>query len=612
MFRWFETRVDPFQSYDAAKPLPRTLPAFYGSMLWPMRWVIVVCLIAGGLAALAEVLVFSYMSRIVDMLGEASPQTIWQTHGREILFMGFVALLLRPLVDFFAIVLNNLSYLPPVAAMVRWRSHRQVLRQSLGFFQNDFAGRIAQKIVQTGPAVGDSFHTVLDALWYAAIYTLSALILLADFDARLVAIFVVWIIAFIATATWIVPRIGLAAKNMSEARSTMTGRIVDSYTNIQTVKLFAHTDREDQYALGAIESTYTTFRREMRLFTVMELMLLVNNTFLTAGICGVSIWLWSIGEIGVGAVAAGTALVLRLSAMTGWIMWSLAQFYQNLGVMMEGIETITKPVEIIDVDGAKRLSVENGGIHFENSRFMYGRDVGGIDGIDLKIGAGERIGLVGRSGAGKSTFVNLLLRFYDLESGKITIDGQNISKVTQDSLRAHISVVTQDTALLHRSVLDNILYSRPEATEADAIAAAKRARAHDFILDLADPDGGAGYQAQVGERGVKLSGGQRQRIAIARAILKDAPILVLDEATSALDSEVEAEIQDELASLMEGKTVIAIAHRLSTIAHLDRIIVMDQGRIVEQGRHGDLLAAESLYAGFWKRQSGGFLDLAAE
>ena len=612
MFRWFETRVDPFQAYDATKPLPRTLPRFYRSMLWPMRWVIAVCLIFSGLAALAEVLVFSYMSRIVDMLGEASPETIWQTHGREILFMGFVALFLRPIADFFAIVLSNLSYLPPVAAMVRWRSHRQVLRQSLGFFQNDFAGRIAQKIVQTGPAVGDSFHTVLDALWYAGIYTISALVLLADFDARLVAIFAIWIIAFIAIATWIIPRIGMAAKQMSEARSSMTGRIVDSYTNIQTVKLFAHTDREDQYALGAIESTYTTFRREMRLFTVMELLLLINNTFLTAGICGVSIWLWSIGEIGVGAVAAGTALVLRLSAMTGWIMWSLAQFYQNLGVMMEGIETITKPVDVVDTKHAKPFAVEKGAIHFENTQFMYGRDVGGIDGIDLKMRAGERVGLIGHSGAGKSTFVNLLLRFYDLESGKIAIDGQDISQVMQDSLRARISVVTQDTALLHRSVMDNILYSRPEATEADVLAAAKRARAHDFILDLADPDGGKGYQAQVGERGVKLSGGQRQRIAIARAILKDAPILVLDEATSALDSEVEAEIQDELASLMEGKTVIAIAHRLSTIAHLDRIIVMDQGRIVEQGCHADLLAAEGLYAGFWKRQSGGFLDLVAE
>jgi len=400
MFRWFETRVDPFQPYDATKPLPQTLPAFFGSMLWPMRWVIVVCLIFGGLAALAEVLVFSYMQRIVDMLGEASPETIWQTHGREILFMGFVALFLRPIVDFFAIVLNNLSYLPPVAAMVRWRSHRQVLRQSLGFFQNDFAGRIAQKIVQTGPAVGDSFHTVLDALWYAGIYTISALVLLADFDARLVAIFAIWIVAFVVLATWIVPRIGMAAKKMSEARSAMTGRIVDSYTNIQTVKLFAHTDREDLYALESIDSTYTTFRREMRLFTVMELFLLVNNTFLTAGICGVSIWLWSIGEIGVGAVAAGTALVLRLSAMTGWIMWSLAQFYQNLGVMMEGIETITRPVDIVDSKTAKPLSVSAGTIHFENTRFMYGRDVGGIDGIDLKISAGERIGLIGRSGAG--------------------------------------------------------------------------------------------------------------------------------------------------------------------------------------------------------------------
>ena len=612
MFRWFETRVDPFQSYDDTKPLPRKLRPFFAAMLWPMRWVIAIAMVLGGLAALAEVLVFSYMQRIVDMLGEASPETIWQTHGSELLVMAFIALFLRPLVDFLAITFTNLSYLPPVAALVRWRAHRQVLQQSLGFFQNDFAGRIAQKIVQTGPAVGDGFYTVLDALWYALIYTISAIILLADFDWRLMVIFGIWMIAFVAIAYFIVPRIGMAAKAMSEARSNMTGRIVDSYTNIQTVKLFAHTDREDGYGLDAIRDTYTTFRAEMRLFTWMELMLLVNNTFLTAGICGMSIWLWSIGEIGVGAVAAGTALVLRLSAMTGWIMWSLSQFYQNLGVMMEGIETISKPVDITDAPDAKALAVRNGGIKFDNAHFMYGRDVGGIDKIELSVKPGERIGLVGRSGAGKSTFVNLLLRFYDLESGRIEIDGQDISLVTQDSLRAHISVVTQDTALLHRSVMDNILYGRPDASAEQAMAAAKRARAHDFIQDLADPDGRAGYDAQVGERGVKLSGGQRQRIAIARAILKDAPILVLDEATSALDSEVEAEIQDELASLMEGKTVIAIAHRLSTIAHLDRIVVMDKGRIAEQGTHAELLDRNGLYAGFWKRQSGGFLDLAAE
>ena len=612
MFRWFETRVDPFQTYDDTKPLPRELRPFFIAMLWPMRWVIAVALVFGAMAALAEVLVFSYMQRIVDMMGEATPETIWETHGSELLLMAFIALFLRPIVDLIAITITNLSYLPPVAAMVRWRAHRQVLRQSLGFFQNDFAGRIAQKIVQTGPAVGDSFFTVLDALWYALIYTMSAVILLADFDWRLMLIFGIWMASFVAIAVYIVPRIGLAAKAMSEARSTMTGRIVDSYTNIQTVKLFAHTDREDGYALHAINNTYTTFRKEMRLFTWMEVLLLINNTFLTAGICGVSIWLWSIGEIGVGAVAAGTALVLRLSAMTGWIMWSLSQFYQNLGVIMEGIETISRPVDITDSPDAKALTVPAGALRFDAAHFMYGRAIGGINKIDLRVAPGERIGLVGRSGAGKSTFVNLLLRFYDLETGRIEIDGQDIAHVTQDSLRAHISVVTQDTALLHRSVMENILYGRPDATHEQAMNAAKRARAHDFINDLADPDGGTGYDAQVGERGVKLSGGQRQRIAIARAILKDAPILVLDEATSALDSEVEAEIQEELASLMHGKTVIAIAHRLSTIAHLDRIIVMDKGKIAEQGTHAELLDQNGLYAGFWKRQSGGFLDLAAE
>ena len=612
MYRWFETRVDPFQSYDDSKPLPRTLWRFFGTMLYPVRWVVALALALAGVAALAEILVFHYMQRIVDLLGEATPETLWQIYGTELLVMAFVALFLRPLVDLVAITITNLTYLPPVAAMVRWRTHRQVLRQSLGFFQNDFAGRIAQKIVQTGPAVGDGMYNVIDALWYALIYTIGAIVLLADFDWRLVTVFAIWLVLYIALAAWIVPRIGHAAKAMSEARSSMTGRIVDSYTNIQTVKLFAHSDREHGYAREAMHDTWTTFRKQMRLFTIMETLLLVNNTLLTGGVCGVAIWLWTIGETGVGAVAAATALVLRLSAMTGWIMWSLSQFYQNLGVMMEGVETITKPVEIMDAPDAESLRVSQGEIVFDGAHFMYGRDVGGVDGIDLRIAPGERVGLVGRSGAGKSTFVNLLLRFYDLESGRILIDGQDVARVTQDSLRAQISVVTQDTALLHRSVMDNILYGRPEASITAARAAAERARAQEFISDLADPDGNTGYDAQVGERGVKLSGGQRQRIAIARAILKDAPILVLDEATSALDSEVEAEIQDELATLMEGKTVIAIAHRLSTIAHLDRIVVMDAGRIVEEGTHADLLARDGQYAGFWKRQSGGFLGLAAE
>ncbi len=612
MFRWFANRVDPFQPYAIDDGIPPTLTKFFVAMLWPVRKIIVLALILGGAVALLEMLMFRYVQRLVDILGETTPATLWADHGTEIMVMAFVALFLRPVVDFIAVCTINLTYLTPVAALVRWRTHRHVLRQSVGFFQNDFAGRIAQKIVQTGPAVGDSAFNVIDALWYSTIFTLGALLLLAENDARMVIPFVLWLAAYIALAVYIVPRVGRSSHAMSEARSAMTGRVVDSYTNIQTVKLFAHSDREDGYAREAIEDTYTTFQHQMTLFSMMEVALLLLNTLLIAGVCGMGLWLWSNGEIGVGGVAASTAVMLRISAMTTWVMWSLTQLFQNIGVAMEGYETISRAREVVDIPNAAPLTVTQGEITFQNMRFMYGREVGGVRNIDTVIRPGERVGLIGRSGAGKSSLVNLLLRFYDVEAGRILIDGQDIATVTQDSLRANISVVTQDTALLHRSVMDNILYGRPDATEEQAIEAAKRAHAHDFILDLSDPSGRTAYDAHVGERGVKLSGGQRQRIAIARAILKDAPVLILDEATSALDSEVEAEIQDELAELMQGKTVIAIAHRLSTIAHLDRIVVMDAGQIVEDGTHDTLLDRNGLYANFWKRQSGGFLNLAAE
>ncbi len=612
MFRWFETRVDPFQPYDDKSAVPPTLTKFFVAMIWPVRWVVAMALVFGAAVALLEMLMFRYVQRLVDMMESTTPAEIWAAHGTEILVMAAVALLLRPMVDLIAICLINISYLTPVAALVRWRTHRHVLRQSVGFFQNDFAGRIAQKIIQTGPAVGDAVYTVLDALWYSSIFTLGALLLLADADWRMTIPFLLWLAAYVALAVYIVPRSGRAAKEMSEARSAMTGRIVDSYTNIQTVKLFAHSAREDAYAREAIDETYTTFQAQMRLISMMEAGLLVINTLLIAGVCGMGLWLWSNGEIGVGAVAASTAVMLRISAMTTWIMWALTQLFQNIGVAMEGYETIARTREVVDAPEAPALTVTRGEIAFHKTRFLYGREVGGVRHVDLTIAPGQRVGLIGRSGAGKSSLVNLLLRFYDVEEGRIEIDGQDIARVTQDSLRANISVVTQDTALLHRSVMDNILYGRPDATPEQARQAAERARAHDFIVDLSDPAGRTGFEAHVGERGVKLSGGQRQRIAIARAILKDAPILVLDEATSALDSEVEAEIQEELADLMEGKTVIAIAHRLSTIAHLDRIVVMDAGRVVEDGTHAALLEKGGLYASFWKRQSGGFLGMAAE
>lgn len=608
MFRWFETRIDPFQPYDTSAEMPPTLRGFFIRMLWPVRKVIALCLFLSAAVALFEMLMFHYVERLIDIMGSTTPATFWAEHWTEILVMAFVAFMLRPIVEFFSISLVNQTYLTPVAALVRWRTHRHVLRQSVGFFQNDFAGRIAQKVIQTGPAVGDAMYTVIDALAYSFFFVVGTFILLAGADWRLLIPFVIWLIGYIAIASYIVPRSGIAAKGMSEARSAMTGRIVDSYTNIQTVKLFAHSDREDAYAREAVHNTYTTFQAQMRLISMMDFSLMLLNTALIAGVCGMGIWLWSIDAIGVGAVAASTAIMLRISAMTTWIMWSLTQLFQNIGVAMEGYETIARPRTVLDAPQAATLSVPQGRITFDNVKFMYGRDIGGIEHIALTIKPGERVGLVGRSGAGKSSLVNLLLRFYDLEGGKILIDGQDITSVTQDSLRANVSVVTQDTGLLHRSVMDNILYGRPDATAAEVMEAARRARADIFIDDLEDPEGRKGYDAHVGERGVKLSGGQRQRIAIARAILKDAPILVLDEATSALDSEVEAEIQDELADLMQGKTVIAIAHRLSTIAHLDRIIVMDRGKIAEDGSHDALLKEDGLYASFWHRQSGGFLN----
>ncbi len=609
MFRWFETRVDPFQPYDVSAGMPKTLRGYFVAMLWPVRKVIIVTLVLSAAVALLEMLMFRYVERLVDLMGTTSPADFWATYSVEIGMMALVALFLRPAVDLLAILSLNLTYLTPVAALVRWRSHRHLLRHSVGFFQNDFAGRIAQKVIQTGPAVGDAVYTVIDALAYSLFFVLGTFVLLAGSDVRLVIPFVIWLIAYIAIAWYIVPRSGKAAHAMSEARSAMTGRIVDSYTNIQTVKLFAHSDREDAYAREAVENTYTTFQAQMRLHSLMDVLLLLINTALIAGVCGMGLWLWSRGEVSVGAVAASTAIMLRISAMTNWIMWSLAQLFQNIGVAMEGFETISRERDVVDVPDATPLMISKGQIGFDGIRFLYGREVGGVRHVDLTVSPGERVGLIGRSGAGKSSLVNLLLRFYDLEAGRIVIDGQDIARVTQDSLRANISVVTQDTALLHRSVMDNILYGRPDATPEAARQAAERARAHDFILDLSDPSGRTGYDAHVGERGVKLSGGQRQRIAIARTILKDAPILVLDEATSALDSEVEAEIQEELADLMKGKTVIAIAHRLSTIAHLDRIVVMDDGRIAEDGTHTSLLEDGGLYASFWKRQSGGFLGL---
>ncbi|MCI4662241.1 MAG: ABC transporter ATP-binding protein/permease [Neomegalonema sp.] len=613
MFSYFERLVDPYQPYDDTQPPPNSLWAFYRYFLHPVRWIVLLSMVLGFIIAASEAMLVAYAGDLVDRITDSSPERFWLDHGNAILWMVAIVLVLRPLAMIADSLLMGQGFFPSMGALIRWRTHRHMLRQSTGFFANDFAGRIANKQLQLAPAINDSVFQVIDAIWYAVIFLISSAAILGGLDLRLLIPMALWFALYVAVAVWFVPRITVIGKDVAEARSRLAGRIVDSYTNIQTVKLFAHAEREEEYARDAMEEFRWTFARQTRLFTTLSVLLTGLSVVLIGGVIGYSIWLWQEGAVTVGVVAAGAAMVLRLNAMTDWIMWTLSMLFQNVGTVMEGMETVSKPLELVDAPGAKPLEVNKAEIVFENVSHHYGREVkGGVEGISLTIKPGERIGLVGRSGAGKSTLVNLLLRFFDPESGRILIDGVDISAVTQESLRAQIGMVTQDTSLLHRSVLENILYGDPDAGKEAAIAAARRVSADDFIRDLEDPDGREGYDAHVGERGVKLSGGQRQRIAMARVVLKDAPILVLDEATSALDSEVEAAILDALDDLMAGKTVIAIAHRLSTIAKMDRIVVLDDGQIIEQGTHEDLQSQGGIYARLWAHQSGGFLGLETE
>ncbi|MAW08453.1 MAG: multidrug ABC transporter ATP-binding protein, partial [Halobacteriovoraceae bacterium] len=540
-----------------------------------------------------------------------TPAEVWQNHGVELILMAVFILLVRPALQLLDVLLLNNTILPNFGTLIRWRAHKHVLRQSVGWFENDFAGRIANRIMQTPPAAGEVVFQVFDAITFALAYLVGAAVLLWSADPRLLIPLLFWFALYAALIKWTVKRVGPASQAASDARSTVTGRVVDSYSNIHSVKMFAHHDRELHYAKEAIENTRQTFQTEMRIYTIMDGVLVALNGLLIVGVVGWGIALWMQGTASVGVVAAATALTLRLNAMTGWIMWALTTFFRQLGVVAEGMETIAQPIDLVDDKAAKPLELTKGEITFDGVSHHYGRGAGGLDRLQLTIQPGEKVGLIGRSGAGKSTLVKLLLRFYDSEDGRILIDGQDITQVTQDSLRQNIGMVQQDSSLLHRSIRDNLLYGRPDATELEMLAAARKAHAHDFILDLEDQEGRTGYEAQVGERGVKLSGGQRQRVTLARVILKDAPILLLDEATSALDSEVEAAIQETLYGMMEGKTVIAIAHRLSTIAQMDRILVLDQGKIAEEGTHDALLAAGGLYAQFWARQSGGFLNTEA-
>ena len=607
MFRFFENLVDPYAAYPEDDTPPRRLWSFLGVYMRPFRKVFAVTGLFSVIVAAMEIGLLGYLGRLVDLFEQAGPAEFWAEHGTEMILAALFLLFLRPVLQLVTVALLNNAIIPNFGTLIRWRSHRHVLRQSVGWFENDFAGRIANRIMQTPPAAGEAVFQIFDALGYSVAYIVGAGVLLAGADPQLVIPLLIWLVLYGTLLRWTIKRVGPASEAASDARSAITGRVVDAYSNIHSVKLFAQNDHETAYAKEAIQKARETMQAEMRIFTTMEFWLVTLNGFLIVAVVGWAIWLWSVGSASVGIVAAASALVLRLNAMTGWIMWAVSSFFRSLGVVAEGMDTIAQPITLTDAPGAKALAFKDGEIRFEGVSHHYGRGSGGLDRIDLTIRPGEKLGLVGRSGSGKSTLVKLLLRFYDPESGRILIDGQDVTRVTQDSLRAQIGMVQQDTALLHRTVRENILYGRSGADEALMLEAARRAEAEEFIGGLADAEGRQGYDARVGERGVKLSGGQRQRIAIARVILKDAPILVLDEATSALDSEVEASIQETLYGMMEGKTVIAIAHRLSTIARMDRIVVLDDGHIAEEGTHAELLARGGLYARFWERQSGGFI-----
>ena len=615
MFRWFETRIAAFPAETPVRP-PDTLLAFYIHFIRPIWPAFAMLLVAGFAGAVIEVALMVFVGNLVDLMKAAqSPTDFISEHGGMLLWMAFVAVVARPLVSTAHDLIKNQTIAGPVTTRVRWLTHRYVLRQSLGFFQNDFAGRVANKVMQAATALRDSVVQVIDAIWYAGVQWIGTAVIFAAADARLLVPLVIWLAAYVVVLIIFVPRIKARSTEASEARSMLVGRIVDTYTNILTVKLFAHADREDAYARAALQEQMGKWQASLRVQTAMELVLYGLNGLLIVGACGLAIWLWSHAAVSIGAIAVVSGLVMRIVAMSGWILWVVAGIFENIGVVEEGMEAISRPNMVVDQPDSQPLIVHKGAIRFENISFHYGQKVGAgtarpggiIHNLSLDIAPGEKVGLVGRSGAGKSTLVNLLLRFYDLEAGRITIDGQDIAQVTQDSLRAQIGMVTQDTSLMHRSVRDNILYGRPGAGEDATAAAAKRAQADTFIAMLEDMRGRKGYSAHVGERGVKLSGGQRQRVAIARVLLKNAPILILDEATSALDSEVELAIQEQLYNLMSGKTVIAIAHRLSTIAAMDRLVILDHGRIIEEGSHADLLKRGGLYADLWSHQSGGFL-----
>ncbi|MCJ1902450.1 MULTISPECIES: ABC transporter ATP-binding protein [Paracoccus] len=611
MFSWFERRLDPYPA-DPPRMPPQGLWRFILHFSRGAEGYMLSMAACSALIAVAEVVLFGYLGELVNRLAAADRENFWALEGNRLILMGAILVIGLPLLQVLFSLLMHQTLMGNFPQRIRWQAHRYLLRQSMSYFQDEFAGRIATKLMQTALAVREVAMKFMDVLTYVCVYFIGALVLAASTDGWLALPFVGWGVFYGLLLWWLIPRIGRISEAQADARAVMTGRVVDSYTNISTVKLFSHSSREEAYVRESMDGFLQTVHGQMRLASIQNILLSTLNSGLVFAVTALGLWLWTHGQIDVGAVAVAIPLALRLGNMSHWIMWEFATLFENIGTVRDGIGSLSLPRMVTDVRGARPLAVPEGRVEFDRVTFRYGevaRPGRGavLDDLSLTIAPGERIGLVGRSGAGKSTLVNLMLRFHDLESGRILIDGQDIAQVTQESLRAAIGVVTQDTSLLHRSIRDNIAYGRPDASEAEILRAAELAEA-DFIATLTDSQGRRGLEAHVGERGVKLSGGQRQRIAIARVLLKDAPILVLDEATSALDSEVEAAIQSQLDMLMQGKTVIAIAHRLSTIARMDRLVVMEQGRIVEQGTHEALLARGGIYAGLWARQSGGFLE----
>ncbi|EGQ8134095.1 ABC transporter ATP-binding protein [Vibrio parahaemolyticus] len=606
MFKRFEGFTEPFPKSTPDQP-PSGIFAFLRHYTRGYEKPLIIMSLMSTIVAIVEVMLFGAMGQLVDWLSTSNPETFLQDNRADLIFYGVLLLVVMPLLVVIYSLLVHQTLLGNYPMSIRWLAHRYLLNQSLNFYQDDFAGRVATKVMQTSLAVRETVMKSMDVFVYVTVYFTSMVVMLAAADWRLMIPMIVWLLVYIAIQIYFVPKLKDVASEQADARSTMTGRIVDSYTNIQTVKLFSHSQRETQYAEQGMKGFLNTVYRQMRLVTGFDVAVEISNYILVFSVAALSIYLWLDSAISVGAIAIAVSLALRVNGMSMWIMWEVGALFENMGTVVDGMKTLSKPIDIQDKPNAKDLVVSQGGIQFDNVSFHYGENKGVINHLNLDIKPGEKVGLVGRSGAGKSTLVNLLLRFHDVEEGSIKIDGQNIADVTQDSLRSKIGMVTQDTSLLHRSIRDNILYGNPTASEEELLKATKQAHAHEFIETLTDPFGNVGYDAQVGERGVKLSGGQRQRIAISRVLLKDAPLLVLDEATSALDSEVEAAIQESLNELMQGKTVIAIAHRLSTIAQMDRLIVLDKGNVVEQGSHQDLIAHNGIYAQLWAHQTGGFL-----